>query len=384
MKNTLLLSLCASATLLAAQTPVTFEKIFGGKEDDVANAVIKTKDGFLIAGKSKSFTSNRDYDAYVIKIDKEGNKVWSKMYGGEDDEEANALTPYGDDFVFVGSTESYGNDNLSYYFVRIDAQGDSLWQKTYYRGERDYYFGTDIVADGKNLVMAGTEKHLKFLSTKINPLLVKVDGEGMLDWHSYIYGKDEDFANAIINTDGGYIMAGKTETYGHGDFDAYLVKMDKSGKKVWFTTFGGEDDETAEAVLQTENGYLVVGSTDSFGLNYKDIYVVKTDKDGKKLWERTYGGRYDDEAFAVTRAPDGGYVIAGRTKTRRNGYDLYLLKINEEGKTVWEQTYGKDEDDTARDIVATDDGYLIVGEIQTDLTRYSDVWVLKVDLKGRK
>ena len=383
MTKTFLLSLSATLLLCASQTSVTFDRTFGGDEDDVARSVIKTDDGYLIAGKTKSFTSHRDYDAYLIRIDKNGKKIWSKVYGGRDDDEANAVTAYGKDFAFVGSTESYGNDNLSYYFVKIDANGEAYWQKSYFRGERDYYFGNDIVADGKGLVIAGSERHLSFLSAKINPLLFKIDEEGDLSWHTYVIGKDEDRAKAILSTDDGYVMAGTTESYGHGDFDAYIVKLDKSGKKVWFNAFGGKDDEAAEDVIATKNGFLLVGSTDSFGLNYKNVYVVKTDKDGKKIWERTYGGRYDDEGYAVTKAPDGGYVIAGRTETRRNGSDLYLLKIDENGKRKWERTYGGDEDDTAYDIVSTDDGYLIVGTKQTDLTRHNDVWVLKVDLKGK-
>ena len=383
MTKTFLLSISATLLLCASQTSVTFDRTFGGDEDDVARSVIKTDDGYLIAGKTKSFTSHRDYDAYLIRIDKNGKKIWSKVYGGRDDDEANAVTAYGKDFVFVGSTESYGNDDLSYYFVKIDANGEADWQKSYFRGERDYYFGNDIVADGKDLVIAGSERHLSFLSAKINPLLFKIDEEGDLIWHTYVIGEDEDRAKAILSTDDGYVMAGTTESYGHGDFDAYIVKLDKSGKKIWFNAFGGKDDETAEDVIATKNGFLLVGSTDSFGLNYKNVYVVKTDKDGKKIWERTYGGRYDDEGYAVTKAPDGGYVIAGRTETRRNGSDLYLIKIDENGKLKWERTYGGDEDDTAYDIVSTDDGYLIVGTKQTDLTRHNDVWILKVDLKGK-
>ena len=384
MTRTILLSLCTSLTLSASQTPLTFDKTFGGKEDDVASSVIKTTDGYLIAGKTKSFTSHRDYDAYLIKIDKKGKKLWSKVYGGRDDDEAKAVTAYGKDFVFAGSTESYGNDDLSYYFVKIDADGGVLWQKSYFRGERDYYFGNDIAADGKELVIAGSEKHLSFMSSKINPLIFKIDGEGDLLWRTYVIGKDEDRAKAILSTDDGYVMAGTTESYGHGDFDAYIVKLDKTGKKVWFNAYGGKDDEIAEDIIATDDGYILAGSTDSFGLNYKDVYVVRTDKEGNKLWERKYGGHYDDEAYAIVKAPDGGYVIAGKTQTRRNGTDLYLIKIDEEGRLKWERTYGGEEDDAAYDIAAEDDGYIIVGTRQPDLTRYNDVWVLKVDLKGKR
>ena len=384
MKRSLLLSLCTTLTLFAAQAPVTFDITFGGDEDDVAKSVVKTDDGYLIAGKTKSFTSNRDYDAYVIKIDKQGKKLWSKAYGGEDDDEANAITQHGKDFFFVGSTKSYGNENLSYYFVKIDAQGVADWQKSFFRAERDYYYGNDIVSDGKNVVIAGSERHLKFMSAKINPLMLKIDGEGDRIWRSYVYGEDEDRAKAIISTDDGYVMAGSTETFGHGDLDAYIVKLDKEGKQLWFNAFGGKEDEIAEDIIATKDGYILVGSTDSFELNYKDVYVIKTDKEGKMIWQKSYGGHYEDEGFAITAAPDGGYVIAGRTETRRNGSDLYLFKIDDNGKLKWERTYGGDEEDTAHDIVATDDGYLIVGEIQSDLTRYSDVWVLKVDLKGKR
>ncbi len=383
MKKTVLLSLMTTLTLTAAQAPITFNKTFGGDEDDIAKAVIKTNNGYLIAGKTKSFTSNRDYDAYLIKLDTNGEKIWSKIYGGKYDDEANAVTVYEKGFVFVGSTKSYGNDNLSYYFTKVDKNGEPQWQKSYFRGDRDYYYGNDIVADGKELVIAGSERHLKFLSAKINPLLFKIDGEGTMIWRSYVYGKDEDRAKAIISTNDGYIMAGTTETYGHGNFDAYLVKLNKSGEKIWFTTFGGEDDEIAEDVIAIDDGYLLVGSTDSFGLNYKDIYIIRTDKDGKKIWERSYGGKYDDEGYAITKAPNGGYVVVGKTQTRRDGTDLYLFKINETGQIVWERIYGGEEDDAGYDIVASKDGYLIVGTKQPDLTRYNDIWVLKVDLKGK-
>ncbi len=383
MTRTLLLSFCTTLTLFASQTSITFDKTFGGEEDDSAKAVVKTDDGYLIAGKTKSFTSHRDYDAYLIKIDKNGQKVWSKAYGGRDDDSANALTAYGKDFVFLGSTESYGNDNLSYFFNKINSSGDLDWQKTYYRGERDYYFGEGIVADGKDLVIAGTEKHLKFMSTKINPLLFKINARGEMSWRSYIYGKDDDFAYNIIYTDDGYLMVGKTETYGHGNFDAYMVKLDKQGKKIWFTTFGGDDDEEAQDVIATKDGYILVGTTDSFGLNYKDIYVVKTDKDGKKIWERSYGGRYDDEGYAITQGLDGGYVLVGKSKTRRNGDDLYLFKIDEKGKIKWQRSYGGEGDDAGYDIVSTKDGYLIVGEKESERSRSNDVWVLKVDLNGK-
>lgn len=376
-----LLGLIVLSSIIYSST--TFSKTFGGEESDIGKAVVKTDNGYLIAGKTKSFQdSDRNYNVYLIKIDKKGDKIWSKMYGGKDDDEANSLTKFKDGFVFAGSTKSYGNDDLSFYFGRIDKNGKVKWEKTYYRGSNDEYYGNAVVADGDNLVIAGTERHLKFFSASINPILIKVNSDGDLIWRGYYGGKDEDYANAIITTKDGYIMAGRSETYGHGDFDSYLVKLKKNGKRVWFHAYGGKDDEVAHDIIATKDGYVIVGSTDSFGLNYKDVFVVKINKRGKVIWRHSYGGRYDDVGYAITKAPDGGYVIVGKSEVRSKGDELYLLKINSKGHTVWSRTYGGENDDVGYDIVTADDGYLIVGERQTSRSRDSNVWVLKVDFNG--
>jgi len=383
MKKYFISTLLISSTLFASNNPITFDKTYGGKEHDIAKSVIKLDDGYLIAGDSKSFHEDRDYNAYIIKIDKKGEKIWSKTYGGEDDEHINGLTKFGKNFVIVGSTESYGGRNQSFYFANIDNNGKINWEKTYYRKDADYYYGNDIIADGKNLVIAGVEKHLEFFNAKINPMLFKINGDGDMIWRGYYGGKDEDKAYAVINTKDGYIMAGETETYGHGDFDAYVVGLNKKGKREWFHAYGGKDDEVANDIIETEDGYILVGSTDSFGLNYKDVYVVKIDKRGKTIWQHSYGGKYDDEGYAITKSPDGGFVIVGKTETRRNGDDLYLFKIDKNGKMKWSRTYGGESDDVGYDIVTTEDGYLIVGDKKTDRSRDSNVWVLKTDLKGK-
>ena len=377
---------CTVMMVCAAHNSGTFSKLYGGDEDDVAKAIVKTDNGFLIAGKSKSFTDHRDFDAYLIRINAKGEKIWSKVYGGEDDEEANDIVQTGEAFVFVGSTETYGNERMSYYMVKVDGNGDPEWQTTYFRDDDDEYYGTGVVADSDGLVFSGYERHLQFFDEELNPYVFKTSQEGDTVWSGYYGGKEEDRAYSIVKTDNGYVIAGDTESYGHGDKDMYLVHINKKGKREWHAAFGGDDDETAQAVLKTKDGgYLMVGSTDSFGLNYKDAYVVKTDKNGKLLWQRRYGGHYDDEAFSVTQSADGGYVIVGRSESfsRRKGFDLYLFKINKRGKLLWERTYGGESDDAGYDVMALPDGYLIAGERKTDRRRDSDVWILKVGLNGR-
>ena len=377
--------LFAVSALFASDATVTFDKIFGGEEDDIAYSVVQTDKGYMVAGKSKSFSGHRDFDAYLISIDKKGKKLWSEIYGGEDDETINDIIKFGDKYAFVGSTESFGNGRLSYYIGKIDDEGDRDWTKIYYRDDDDEYTGSSIATDGNELVVAGTERHLSFMSSKINPLIVQLDKEGVRGWRGYFGGKDEDYANKVISVSDGWIIAGRTESYGHGDFDMYLFKLDKNGKEQWYSTYGGKDDETAHDIIALDDGYLLVGSTDSFGLNRDDVYVVRTDKKGKMLWQRTYGGNRDDEGYAVAKSPDGGFVITGRTESfnRHSGFDLYLFKIDSRGKLRWERIYGGESDDAGRDIIATDGGYLIVGDKKTKISRNSNIWILKVDKKGK-
>ncbi len=370
----------------SAPTPVTFEKTFGGKDDDLAKAVVETSDGYLIAGKSKSFSSHRDFDAYLIKIDHNGNKVWSKTYGGTRDEDANDIINYGMGAVFVGSTKTFGNQDKSFYINRISKKGSHIWRKAYFLDGDDEYTGSSIVTDGRSLTIAGTELHLGFTTSDVSPLVLQTNGGGKRIWEHYLGGRKKDFANKIIYTGDGYLVVGKTESYGHGDFDMYMIKLNKKGKWQWYNAFGGGDDDTANDVIQmNDGGYLLVGSTNSFGLTRDDVLIVKTDKDGKRLWQRNYGGNYADEAYAIARSPDGGFVIAGRTESfnRRNGFDLYLFKIDAHGKLIWQRTHGGKSDDAGYDIITTRDGYLIVGEKKSDLSRDSNVWVLKVDFNGK-
>ncbi|HFS82394.1 MAG TPA: hypothetical protein ENK71_00345 [Epsilonproteobacteria bacterium] len=385
MRKIMLGTLFLVSTLFSAGGSVTFDKAFGGKEDDLAKTVIQTDDGYLIGGKTKSFTDNRDFDGYLIKIDKNGKKIWSKSYGGEDDEYINDIVKFGGGYAFVGSTETFGNERLSFYITQINPTGEIVWQKVYFKDEDDEYIGSSIATDGKDLVIAGTERHLNFMSSDISPFIFKLDNEGERGWEHYLGGKDDDYANKIIDTGDGYLVVGKTESYGHGDFDMYSVKLNKNGKWQWYNAYGGKDDDVVHDVIAVEDGYLLVGTTDSFGLNRSDVFVVKTDKTGKRLWQRSYGGSRDDEGYAITQSPDGGFVIAGRSESfsRRKGFELYLLKIDAKGKLKWERTYGGESDDAGYDIVTTKDGYLVVGDKKSQISRDSNVWILKLDLKGK-
>jgi predicted secreted protein len=156
-----------------------------------------------------------------------------------------------------------------------------------------------------------------------NPVLLEAFG-----------GAEDDWANAVIQTqDGGYLIVGKTESFGAGGYDVYVFKLDKNGNKQWEKTFGGEGWDWANAVIQTQDGgYLIVGGTESFGAGGYDVYVFKLDKNGNKQWEKTFGGEGWDWANAVIQTQDGGYLIVGRTYSfGAGGSDAYIIFLDKSG-----------------------------------------------------
>lgn len=163
-------------------------------------------------------------------------------------------------------------------------------------------------------------------------------------------------------TDGGYIIAGYTLISSGSNYDVYLIKTDANGDALWTKTYGGTLDDRAYSVQQTtDSGYIIAGKTSSFGAGTEDVYLIKTDANGDTLWTKTYGGENSDAGRSVQQTSDGGYIIAGYMNIS-GSYDVCLIKIDANGNTVWTKTYGGDNLDHGYSVQqTTDEGYIIVG-----------------------
>ncbi|MEA3370391.1 MAG: hypothetical protein U9Q40_03555 [Campylobacterota bacterium] len=367
----------------APNTKTTFEKTYGGEYDDEAKSIIALKDGYLLVGQTQSFGEGNS-DAYIIKVDKLGNKIYSAAFGGRNADVANAVVEMDDGFMIAGTTSSFGNRTESLYMLKITKDGNRVWQKGYYSDKDDYYVANDIVkiADD-NVLVAGTEDHVSFFSSEVNIYLNAINNRGVRNGIKRYGGEDPERANSIISVSDGYVIAGESDTWGHGRLDAYVIKIDKDGKRVWHNAFGFDDDESANQIITTrDGGYIIVGTTESDYKTQKNVYVVKISADGKREWQSFYGTREDDEGYGIVEADDG-YVIAGYTKGTKN-YDsnVYLLKIREDGSIVWEKTYGSSKDDRASAIIKVDDGFVVSGYSTSTETHSKDVYLLKVNKQG--
>ncbi len=367
---------------------VTFESQIGGKEHDHARAVSVVDDGYLIAGYSDSFTKHRGEEGYLIKLDPTGKKRWSMHFGTKEDEKLYGMTVDDHNNILVtGYTERLGNNRQSIYLAKISPEGKFLWHHGYWQRSNSLYTGKDLVQSyGGGYIIASTQDRPKFFKKAVDIFVVGTDQKGHRIGSRYYGGSKEDRAEAIIKDDGGYVIVGSTESWGHGDKDMYLIKTDKSGNRLWHQVYGGEDDDVANDIIATDDGYVMVGTTDSFDLTDDDVYVVKVDKQGKRLWHRTYGGSRDEVGNAIIEDDDGYVIVGGTASTGKPGYemDVYLFKISKKnGKLLWQRTYGKEDEDIGYDIAKTKDGYIIVGDTQAPRYRYYDVYVIKTDKDGK-
>jgi len=372
-----------TTSILAADNPppeTEWEKTYGGINFEEAWSVEQTTDGgYILVGQGPSFDAG-DADFYLVKTDTSGNLEWEKTFGGTSVEVGFFVEQTTDDgYIIAGFTDSYGAGAADFYLVKTDASGNTEWEKTFGGYYNDFAECVAQTTDDGYIIAGRTGSY----GAGANDFyLVKTDASGNLEWEKTFGGYYDDVAKSVEQTtDDGYIIAGSTDSYGAGANDFYLVKTDASGNLEWEKTFGGTSAEVGFSVEQTtDDGYIIAGSTDSYGAGAADFYLVKTDASGNMEWEETFGGSIWDTAESVVQTTDGGYIIAGYTESYgAGGNDVYLVKTNTTGLKEWEKTVGGNYHDKARSVwQTTDGGYIITGQTSSYGAGSWDAYLIKV------
>ncbi|MBT9130554.1 MAG: hypothetical protein DDT41_00840 [candidate division WS2 bacterium] len=361
-----------------------WQKTYGGKGGDSASSIQQTTDGgYIVAGTTDSFGAGSS-DIYLLKLDPQGKVIWEKTYGGKGGDSASSIQQTTDGGYIVAGYTSPLRSGGDIYILKLDSQGGVIWEKTYGGEGGGVVHSIQQTLDGGYIVAGET---LSF-RTRVNIYLLKLDSQGGVIWEKTYGGEGDDRAYSIQQTsDGGYIVAGYTWPLGGGiRTDIYLLKLDSQGKVIWEKTYGGKYDDVAHSIQQTQDGgYIVAGYTSPLGSG-GDIYLLKLDSQGKVIWEKTYGGEADEWAYSIQQTLDGGYIVAG-FKFIYFGVskkDVYLLKLDSQGKVIWEKTYGGKYDDVAYSIRQTlDGGYIVAGYTDSFGVGGYDVYLLKLDSQGK-
>jgi hypothetical protein len=259
----------------------------------------------------------------------------------------------------------------------------SSLNKTYGGAKDDAAYSILSSSDG-GYVLAGYTKSVG--AGGMDAWLVKVDYSGQMVWNRTYGGTADDVAYSLIQTGtGGYVFAGYSASFGMGGSDVWLVKTHSEGNVEWNHTYGGAGQEESFCVVQAnDGGYLVVGSTNSFGAGQNDFWLVKTDANGKISWNQTYGGAGEEVARSVVEASDGGYTVTGCKRSLNvSAYDIWVVKTDPTGVMLWNQTFGRAGHDGAFSIIQTSDGgYSLAGGSVSSSANRSDVWLVKTDPFG--
>lgn len=318
----------------------------------------------------------------VASAQNPGDTLWTRTYGGTSGDFGHSIQQTTDGgYIVTGYLRSLGADGSDIWLLKTDANGDTLWTRKLGGGDNEHGFSVQQTADG-GYIIAGNV--YSFRTYRDDVILVKTDADGNSEWIRTYGGSENDYAYSVLQTlDGGYIVAGRTNSFGAGSNDFYVVKTRFNGSSQWERTFGGTDSDGAWSIQQaTDGGYVIVGYTFSYGAGNGDVYMVKIDSDGNSMWTRTYGGSGGDKAYSVQKTNDGGYILTGVTGPSGNR-DVYLVKTDANGNLLWAQTYGGSGWDFGRSVRQTSDGgYIIAGYGDSYGEGAFDAFLVKTDSDG--
>jgi hypothetical protein len=362
----------------------TFQKTYGGNYYNDGRSLCIAADGaYVVCGSSSDFNTTNSM-IYVLKTDTNGIELWHRTYGGSLLNVGMQIIPTADrGFILTGYTE---NDSLRYdaLLIKIDSLGNQQWLKSY--GGTDWDFASSVTEiPGQGYLVAGETYSFGHGNSDI--YLIRTDLNGDTLWTKAIGGIYEDAASSLRRTsDGMFIITGKTQLYGGAENDLWLLKIQANGDTAWTKTFGGNMDDEGNSVKQTfDGGFIVCGFTQTPGKG-KDSYLIKTDAFGNADWIRVFGDSLDDALNDIIQSSDGDFVASGYTGSFSNGAgrnDFYVFKLRQDGSWRWGGTLGMADDEEAYGVGQIyGDGYVFAGTTASYGDGLTNILIMKANARG--
>lgn len=373
------LVLAESNSAYGADPREEWNRTYGGRYGDGAWCLQETADGgYILVGNTA--TRGEGSDLWLIRTDQSGDPIWSRILGGSGEDIGYFVKETSDGgFIITGSTESFGMGEERLWLIKTDSNGSRIWDRTFggfVSSSGDGGWSVDETKDGGYIVTGYTQSQGR---GRKDLWLLKTDDLGNRIWDRTYGGREDDVGISVLQSrDGGYIVAGRTASFGKGGDDIWLVKTDSVGKEVWNATFGGSKDDAGFQVVELMDGYALVGRTES-GSDKDRIILIRTDLSGQKLWERAYRG---GSGTSLQMTDVGGFIIAGRIDSKDSGRDALIIKTDSSGNEEWARVFGGGADDIGTFAVQNRDGdYIMAGITSTFGSGAEDAWLIKMRME---
>lgn len=408
-----------------------FAKTYGGTKNESAQSVVNTIDGgYAVLGFTQSMDgdiigkTDESFDYWLLKFNAESELEWKKTYGGtQDDRGKDIIQTQDGGYAILGSSFSNDQDVSNnagledYWLVKLDASGNISWEKSF------GYSGTDsgtsviqtndsgyLISGVLDVTASGGEGNTSRTSNRHaggDYWALKLDASGNIEWSKFYGGLLTDTPEGVIETnDNAFIIAGGTDSAdtdisnNKGSYDFWIIKISSiTGELIWEKSFGGTEIDEARAITNSGDGnYIIVGDTRSEDIDIStnagaaDLWIIKISPTGELLWEKTIGGTSFDVARAVVKAQDGGYLLAGSSRSsdgdvsaNQGQNDAWVVKVDSNGDLEWETSVGGSNIDFAYGIAELNDKTVIaVGDATSndgDITEnkgFTDLLLVKI------
>ncbi|MFA5031914.1 MAG: T9SS type A sorting domain-containing protein [bacterium] len=353
-------------------------RIYGGDEWDWGNCIQECSGtgGYIVTGGTWSFGVGKS-DVYLVRTNSSGDSVWAKNYGWTDYEEGRCVQKCGGGYIIAGEIGSLSTDVL---LLKVNEDGDSSWAVTFGGSQSEFGRSIQVCNDGSFIIAGYTNS---FGAGKNDVYVIKANSFGDTIWTRTFGGAEDDYGYSIAKcADGNFVIAGSSRVTTYDD--VYLIKISSSGDTVWTRTFGKSNNDCAYDVKQCgDGGFILTGYTKT---GSEKVYLIKTNSTGDTLWTRIYGKTGDDRGYSVRECSDNGFVISGYTSTLGGTWeDVYVIKTNSTGDTLWTRTFGKNGDDRGNSIVqCSDNGYVVAGVGEYFTSGQTDMYIIRMGSVGIK
>jgi hypothetical protein len=322
------LVLAASGGLLFAR----WARVFGGPYHDYVHSAWELADRDVVVGGDTQILSGLPVYLWLSRMSPSGAVLWQKKYFLDENNKMVGFEPASDGGFAVLSS--------GFWFLKLDADGSISWQRRY-SSTPNAVGGRAMKAASDGGWILGGGQFLSSVGWEV--VLVKINSAGAIQWQKRYGAADYDELIGIDQTeDGGYVLAVRSNDFSAGEMDYMVVRVDSVGALQWAKTYGGADYDEIKAVRAApDGGYYVVGRTESFGLGGSDVWLLKLSSSGAVLWQKTYGASGSDQGTDVYLTPDGNLLVSGMTSSYGTGVgDVWALSLDASGNILWQKTFG--------------------------------------------